>query len=352
MSPNKVVCVRCGREFVPKLSFQVVVHEGVTTYYCSQICSNPALLGDMVNCSCCGKEFSPGLAADLRVNPLKQEYFCSDVCRDLANPKKIEAEQKPARTIAILNQKGGTAKTTTAVCVAAGLARAGLRTLLVDLDPQGNVSVSLGVTTPRLAHHMLLGTAPAQACITKARENLDIIGADQGLAAVEIDLARSEGERRNARLSAVLGAIVGYDYIILDCAPALSILNQNALAFSGEVLIPVSCDYLALVGVKQVLRTLQRVGEQIGKPIRIAGVLPTFYDVRSKVSVEVVGYLRKSFGARTLPPVRKNVKLAEAPSFKKTIYEHASDSNGARDYIRVVEWLKTGAVQAQAERAA
>ncbi len=119
--------------------------------------------------------------------------------------------------------------------------------------------------------------------------------------------------------------------------------------YAGEVLIPVSCDYLALIGVKQVLRTLRRVGEMSGEPVVIAGVLPTFYDVRNKVCMEVLKFLRESFGSRVLPPVRVNTRVAEAPSFKRTIFEHAPDSNGARDYIRVVEWLRTGAGQAPQE---
>ncbi|MBI5511221.1 MAG: AAA family ATPase [Deltaproteobacteria bacterium] len=248
---------------------------------------------------------------------------------------------KPARVIAILNQKGGTAKTTTAVSIAAGMARAGLKTLLVDLDPQGNVAVSLGLTCPRLIHHAFLAGTPASAIVVRARENLDVIGSDQGLAAVEIELARANAADRVKRLGEVLSTVGGYDVVLLDCAPSLSILNHNALAFAGEVLIPVSCDYLALVGVKQVLRTLRRVGEELARDIHVAGVLPTFYDVRDKVGAEVVSILRKTFGAKTLPPIRINIKLAEAPSFKKTIFEHAPDSHGARDYTRVVEWLRT-----------
>ncbi len=145
------------------------------------------------------------------------------------------------------------------------------------------------------------------------------------------------------RLSKVMEGLSGYEYVVIDCAPSLSILNHNALTYAGEVLIPVSSDYLALVGVKQVLYTLRRVTEQTGRDVRIAGVLPTFYDVRNRISAEAVNYLRKTFGAKLLPPVRVNTRIAEAPAQKKTVFEHAPDSNGARDYIRVVEWLKTGA---------
>ncbi|MEZ4269905.1 MAG: ParA family protein [Myxococcota bacterium] len=187
-----------------------------------------------------------------------------------------------------------------------------------------------------------MGELSAQTCIVHARENLDLITSDEGLAAGEIALARNTETDRSSQLSKALADLRGYDYVVLDCAPALSVLNHNALAYAGEVLIPVSCDYLALVGVKQVLRTLRRVGEQIDSQVHVAGVVPTFYDVRNRVCVEVLGYLRRTFGPRTLPPVRVNTKLAESPSHKKTIFEHAPESHGARDYIRVVEWLRTG----------
>jgi chromosome partitioning protein len=350
----KVPCGSCGRNFLPRLSFQTVVEGGQRRYYCSQACRNPALRGQAVSCTVCATPFVPTLAVHVVDDGAGvRAHLCSESCRmaHVPAPAPIEVAP-PARAIAVLNQKGGTAKTTTALSVAAGLAHLGHRTLLIDLDPQGNVGVSLGVNSPRMAHHVILGETPAQACAIPVRDNLDVITSNQGLAAAEIELARMAPEDRTDRLSRVLADLRGYSYVVLDCAPALSILNQNALSYAGEVLIPVSCDYLALVGVKQVLRTVQRVGEQLGHPIRIAGVLPTFYDSRNKVSAEVVAYLRKTFGARTLPPVRRNVKLAEAPSFNKTIFEHAPDSHGARDYIRVVEWLRTGEGNSQETRAA
>ncbi len=350
---SKVQCASCGRFFVPRLSFQSVEKDGEQHYFCSQACRNPALRGEEVDCAICGKRFVPSLAVNVSEDAQGRSYFCSTECRstlDLqAERKKVEA---PARVIAVLNQKGGTAKTTSAVSVAAGFAHLGHRTLLVDLDPQGNVAVSLGLDSPRMVHHILLGEVRAELCATPVRDNLDVITSNQSLAAAEIALARAAPADRNERLSLAMRGLTGYEYIILDCAPSLSILNQNALTYAGEVLIPVSCDYLALVGVTQVLRTLRRVGEHLGRDIRIAGVLPTFYDSRNRVSTEVVSYLRKTFGARTLPPVRRNIKLTEAPSFKKTIFEHAPDSHGARDYIRVVEWLRTGEGKTQTTRAA
>ncbi len=349
---QQVSCARCGRNFVSRFRFQLVTDAGSTVHYCSQTCRDPGLTGDEVACSVCGAAFRPTLALHVAQEPGARRYYCSPACHDHGAAPRVVTPAARARAIAVLNQKGGTAKTTTAVSLAAGFAHLGHRTLLVDLDPQGNVGISLGITGPRSVYHMVVRGLSPQACTIPARENLDVITADAGLAAAEIELARMDPNERIGRLEAAMVGLTGYEYVIFDCAPALSLLNHNALSYAGEVLIPVSCDYLALVGVKQVLSTLRRVSEQSGRPVHVAGVLPTFYDVRNKLSAEAVTYLRKTFGARTLPPVRVNTKLAEAPSAKKTIFEHAPDSNGARDYIRVVEWLRTGEGRAQATRAA
>jgi len=280
--------------------------------------------------------------------------FCTAECRaaafEQANQKKAAAAcaETPAKTkvkkrpraIAVLNQKGGTGKTTTAVSIASGLASAGESVLLVDLDPQGSIGVSLGVHSPRSVYHVLNTGLRIDAAVVPLRDNLDVVTADQSLAAAEIQLARANENERLFRLESALAELSDYDYVLFDCAPALSILNYNALIYAGEVLIPVSCDYLSLIGVKQVLQTMRRLSEQTGRKIVVSGVVPTFLDVRSGACTNAYQQLHKTFGMRMTPPVRVNVKLAEAPRRKRTIFEHAPQSNGAADYAKVVQWLR------------
>ncbi len=378
---NEVACSACGKAFAPTLAVHVQQSPGGQhRYFCGPACRGP----DDVPADAGRHARSPGpfcghsIAINRSQETAKALYRTapSATAAKLAAPATfagaplalhagsaaafygappsansamgsraagtgVKTALKSARILAVLNQKGGTAKTTTALSVAAGFAELGHRTLLIDLDPQGNVAISLGVHHPRTISHLLGQKSSFATCVLTARRNLDVIIADEQLAATELDLARSHAKSRVGCLNNCMAGVQGYDYIILDCAPALSIVNESALFYAGEVLIPVSCDYLALVGVKQVLRTLRRVTEQTGKTIRVAGVLPTFYDVRNTLSLESLGYLRKTFGPRLLPPVRVNTKLAEAPSKRKTIFEYAPESNGARDYIRVVEWLRS-----------
>jgi chromosome partitioning protein len=136
--------------------------------------------------------------------------------------------------------------------------------------------------------------------------------------------------------------------VIIDCGPSLNLLNQNALSYADEVIIPVTCDYLALVGVKQVLRTIKDVERHLGHAVRVSAVLPTFYDGRTRLAREVLETLQGHFKHKCLEPIRHNTRLAEAPSHKKTIFEYAPASHGAKDYSRVCDWVLTMTSQGEA----
>ncbi|MBI1947096.1 MAG: ParA family protein [Deltaproteobacteria bacterium] len=241
--------------------------------------------------------------------------------------------ERPWR-VAVLNQKGGTGKTTTSINLAAGIADAGGRVLLVDCDPQGNVGVSLGVRSERTLYHVLMDECSVDDAVVPIGESFDVLTSDDTLAAAEIKLAQHPA--RGAVLKKRLERAARYTHVVVDCGPSLSLINQNALCFVDEVLVPVACDYLSLVGVKQVLKTIKQVNQHLGHPLRVGAVLPTFYDGRAKICRDALEALQKHFGELCLPPVRQNTKLKEAPSHKKTIFEHDASSTGAEDYRVVV----------------
>jgi chromosome partitioning protein len=293
-------------------------------------------------CSACGAEFVPAYVYQLAVTADRGRLlFCSLDCRR-AGLGDEAFRAKRARRLAILNHKGGTGKTTTAVNLAAGLSERGQRVLLIDTDAQGNVGVSLGISGERSLYHILVNGEDPAAAVVPVRKYLDVITSDPSLAAAEIWLARQGAEIRSRVLTRRLNLMQvsrRYDYVVLDCGPSLNLLNQNALSYADEVIIPVTCDYLALVGVKQVLRTVREVERHLHHAVRISAVLPTFYNARTRLACEVLEALQGHFKDKCLQPIRTNTRLAEAPSHRKTIFEHAPDSHGAEDYARVVAWL-------------
>lgn len=293
-------------------------------------------------CSSCGASFKVAYVFQIAVTPERErKFYCSLECRQ----KDLGAEAfraRRARRIAILNQKGGTGKTTTAVNLAAGVAERGHNVLLIDTDAQGNVGVSLGVVGEKSLYHVLVEGADPMDVAVPVRSNLDVITSNATLAAAEIWLARQAPEHRSRIMTKRLNLMRvsrKYDYVILDCGPSLNLLNQNALSYADEVVIPVTCDYLALVGVKQVLRTIKDIERHLHHAVRVSAVLPTFFDGRTRLSREVLGTLQGHFKTKCLEPIRLNTRLAEAPSYSKTIFEYAPGSHGAEDYNRVVDWV-------------
>jgi chromosome partitioning protein len=253
-----------------------------------------------------------------------------------AAPPAAQAPTAVPRYLAVFNHKGGTGKTTTAVSVAAGLASRGKRVLLVDTDAQGNVSVSLGANAERSLYHVLVMGLRVSDAVKTVRPNLDLLPSNETLAAAELYLAGRQNRDRVLcdRLSS---AAAGYDYVVLDCSPSLSLMNQNALVFADSVLVPVACDYLSLVGVRQVIKTVKNVNSLLHHPVQIWGVLPTFFDARAKICREAVSTMQQHFGERCLPPVRAAIKVKEAPAQGQTIFEYAAGTPAAEDYGVVVD---------------
>jgi len=299
-------------------------------------------------CNACGQEFQPAFVFQIAVTPDgRRNHYCSLECRKAGLGDEAFRATR-ARRIAILNQKGGTGKTTTAVNLAAGLAERDHDVLLIDTDAQGNVGVSLGVAGERSLYHVLVDGAEPSEVAVPVRGKLDVITSDATLAAAEIWLARQSTEQRSRILTKRLNSMAisrRYDHVIIDCGPSLNLLNQNALSYADEVIIPVTCDYLALVGVKQVLRTIKDVERHLGHAVRVSAVLPTFYDGRTRLAREVLETLQGHFKTKCLEPIRLNTRLAEAPSHKKTIFEYAPTSHGAADYNRVCDWVLASVVQ-------
>ena len=239
--------------------------------------------------------------------------------------------------LAVVNQKGGVGKTTTSVNLAAALAQAGRRVLLVDLDPQGNATMGSGVdkrTAARTVYHALLGLGELSGIRARAEKGgYDLVPANRDLAGAEVELV--ELPARETRLRSALERVASdYDYILIDCPPSLSLLTVNALAAAQRVLIPMQCEYYALEGLSDLVGTIKRVRANLNPQLEIAGLLRTMYDPRNTLSLQVSRELEEHFGDkvfRTLVP--RNVRLAEAPSHGVPGVVWDVDSKGAQAYV-------------------
>ncbi len=249
---------------------------------------------------------------------------------------RLERGDQPAPVVAFANQKGGVGKTTSAVNTAVCLARRGFRVLLIDSDPQGNATSSLGIdkdAAEATTYDLLVDGVPAlQARVPEVRPGLDLVPANPALAGAEVELV--DAPQRERRLAGALaGALAGYDVVLIDCPPSLGLLTVNALTAARSVVVPIQCEFLALEGLGQLIATIDLVKRGLNPPLDVIGVLMTMYDARTRLSAHVVEEVRRYFPHRIFSTiVPRSVRLAEAPSYGQAIVEYDPGSRGAGAY--------------------
>jgi chromosome partitioning protein len=268
----------------------------------------------------------------------------------------LASEPRKTRVIALMNQKGGVGKTTTTVNLGAALAQLGSRVLFVDLDPQGHLSLHLGVDPSHLeasVYDLIIDPDVTAESVTRnVGERLDVIPAEVDLAAAEQELANEPDKQ--LRLKAKLKPLLSkYDYIFFDCPPSLGLLTLNGLAAAGEVIVPMQAHFLALQGLSKLLETVQLVRQGVNTSLKVSGVVLAMHEANTNLAMEVVADLKNFFdSSRKMsmpwsgaviyqPPIRRNIKLAESPSFGQTIFQYAPFCPGAVDYQALAESVRS-----------
>lgn len=247
---------------------------------------------------------------------------------------------KMARVISITNQKGGVGKTTTSINLAASLVKRGKRILLIDMDPQGNATVGCGIDTADVEstiYDLLLLETTAQDATIKSDCGIDLITANGDLAGAQVELLNEIG--RELRLKKALAPIQDdYDYMFIDCPPALNVLTINALVASDSVMIPMQCEYFALEGLSALISTVRKIRETLNPSLNIEGLLRTMFDGRNSLSNEVSKQLQTHFGDKVYKTIiPRNVRLAEAPSYGEPAIIYSPTSKGARAYLALAD---------------
>jgi chromosome partitioning protein len=264
-------------------------------------------------------------------------------------PTRVSAQRPLPRIIAVANQKGGVGKTTTTINVGACLAELGQRTLIIDLDPQGNASTGLGIENRGLEtsmYHVLMHEVPLENCIEPTDvKGLFVAPASLDLAGAEIELVPAFS--RETRLKRSIDAVLDdFDYVLIDCPPSLGLLTVNGLSAAREVLVPIQCEYYALEGLGQLLRNVDLVRRNLNPELEVSTIVCVMYDARTKLADQVVGEVREHFGEKVLRTiVPRSVRLSEAPSFGQPIITFDPRSRGAFAYRDVAKEVHDDSAQ-------
>jgi chromosome partitioning protein len=239
------------------------------------------------------------------------------------------------RKICIINQKGGVGKTTTVINLGAGLTRKGKRVLILDLDAQGNIASSLNLESYKDMYDFLFENAEFGECVVRVGKNLDVIKSKENLTKAEHHL--SEIEEKEFLLKRKMKEVSGYDYILVDCPPSLSWLNQNAMLFADEAIIPASTDFFGLEGLRKINSAIKELNKHFDHKLKVTKIIPTMFDKRSKLSHQILKEMQNEFYEKMADPIRVNATLKECPVHKKSIFSHDKRSRGAQDFEKLVK---------------
>lgn len=339
-------CSVCDQRFTATFAYQLLTVRGTPRQVCSEACRGlllapspvPAMASATVTASASAMASAIVTASAAGMAPTMMTPTISLLPAIAPSPTMDGGP----RTIAVQNAKGGTGKTTAAISVAAGFAQQGQRVLLVDIDPQGTVALSFDLHPPApltLFEHVVATDSRSNEAVVPLRKNLHVLPTDPFAPSLEAEL-RSGPEPEQRFAAALQGVLTTarYDVVIFDCPPSDGLLNACVRRVVSSVLMPISCDYLALAACKRVLRGLSREIRTTGHSLELR-LLPTFYDPRSESSIAALRALEEYAPDRVLPPIRISKKIVDAPRHRKTIFEYARTSTAAKDFLQVVARL-------------